>query len=51
MKKLQKVQKSPQNPDIKRSEKLKLVGFMTKGKIENEINQVMDEFAKIVESQ
>jgi carbon monoxide dehydrogenase subunit G len=36
--------------DIKLAGKLKLVGFMAKGKIENGINQVIDEFARIAES-
>ena len=36
--------------DFKLAGKLKLVGFMAKGKIENGINQVIDEFAKVAES-
>lgn len=36
--------------DFKLAGKLKLVGFMAKGKIENGIDQVLDEFARVVES-
>jgi carbon monoxide dehydrogenase subunit G len=36
--------------DFKLAGKLKLVGFMAKGKIENGINQVIDEFARVAES-
>jgi ribosome-associated toxin RatA of RatAB toxin-antitoxin module len=36
--------------DIKLAGKLRLVGFMAKGKIENGINQVIEEFAKVAEN-
>ncbi|HXX05695.1 MAG TPA: SRPBCC family protein [Candidatus Bathyarchaeia archaeon] len=36
--------------DFKLAGKLKLVGFMAKGKIEKGIEQVMQEFAKVAES-
>jgi len=36
--------------DFKLAGKLKLVGFMAKGKLENGINQVIDEFARVAES-
>lgn len=35
--------------DFKLSGKLKLVGFLAKGKIENSINEVMDAVAKLIE--
>lgn len=36
--------------DFKLAGKLKLVGFLAKGKIENGINEVLNEFARVVES-
>ena len=36
--------------DFKLAGKLKLIGFMAKGKIENGINQVFDEFSRAVET-
>ena len=36
--------------DFKLAGKLKLIGFMAKGKIENGINQVFDEFSRAVEA-
>jgi carbon monoxide dehydrogenase subunit G len=36
--------------DIKLAGKLKLVGFMAKGKIENGISQVIEEFARVAEN-
>lgn len=38
------------NGDFKLAGKLKLVGFMAKGKIEKGIDQVIDEFARVAES-
>ena len=36
--------------DFKLAGKLKLVGFMAKGKIENGVNRVIEEFARVAES-